>query len=342
VTIPHLLEKLLRREHLSRDEAAFAIGEIMDGRASAAQIGALLSLFRMKGETVDELCGAAMAMRARMTRVRAPEGRVLVDTCGTGGDGQNTFNISTTAAFVAAAAGVSVAKHGNRAVSSRAGSADVLEALGLSLEVDQATLERCLELHGFTFLFAQRLHPAAKHAAGPRRELGVRTIFNLLGPLANPAGAPAQLLGVFDRAWLEPMAEVLRALGAERALVVHARDGLDEISPCAETDAVWADARGIRHLVLSPEDAGLGRSPRGSLAGGDAARNAAIARAVLEGAPGAARDAVVLNAGGALWIAGAATELREGAAMAARAIDIGAARETLRRVCETLREGRAT
>lgn len=324
-----LLQKAALREHLTRDEAAYAIGEIMEGRATAAWIGAFLVAMRMKGETVEELTGAAMALRARATRVRGPESRPLVDTCGTGGDAQGTFNISTGAALLVAAAGGAVAKHGNRAVSSRAGSADVLEALGIAIDVDVPRLEACLDAHGFAFLFAQRLHPAMRNAAGPRRELGLRTLFNLVGPLANPAQAPHQLLGVYDRALLFPMAEVLGHLGVQRALVVHARDGLDEISPCAPTDAAHLDGGEIRTLTLSPESLGVNPAPGGALRGGDATENAAILSSIFHGENGPRRDAITVNAGAALWLCGLAEDPRAGVRLASEALDRGAALATL-------------
>lgn len=336
MSLQELLHKAASRADLTREETAHAIGEIMEGRATPAWIGAFLVAMRMKGETVEELTGAALALRARATRVRGPSHRPLVDTCGTGGDGRATFNISTAAALVVAAAGGAVAKHGNRAVSSRAGSADVLEALGLDLDANVPRLEACLAEHGFAFLFAQRLHPAMRNAAAPRRELGLRTLFNLVGPLANPAQAPFHLLGVYDRALLVPVAEVLGNLEVREALVVHARDGLDELSPCAETDAIHLHHGHLQPLVFAPEPLGLARAPRDALAGGDALENAAILTAILRGELGPRRDAVVLNAGAALWLCGLAEELRGGMELAAQALARGAALGTLEALRATL------
>jgi anthranilate phosphoribosyltransferase len=336
--IPELLRKLALRESLSREEMIAAVGEVMEGRATPAQIGAFLMALRMKGETVEELTGAAEAMRARVTPVRAPAGRPLVDTCGTGGDASGSFNISTAAALVAAASGACVPKHGNRAVSSRAGSADVLEALGVPIDIPADAAERCLERHSFAFLFAPRYHPAMKHAAGPRRELGTRTMFNLLGPLCNPASVTTQVIGVFDRAWLEPLCEVLSNLGTKRALVVHGRDGSDEISIVADTDVCELREGRLRLYTVGPETAGLPRASRGDVAGGDAAENAGILRRILGAHTGPPRDVTLLNAAAALYVAGIAGDLRDGVALAARSIDEGAASALLEDVRRTLEE----
>ena len=308
---------------LSAGEARAAFEAIMDGRVAPARLAAFLVALRMRGETVSEIAEFARVMRERATPVRCGA-RVILDTCGTGGDGAGTFNISTLAAFVVAAAGVVVAKHGNRSVSSRCGSADLLQGLGIRVEVPVATVERCLEEVGIGFLYAPALHDAMRHAAPVRRELGVRTVFNLLGPLINPAGARHQLLGVYDPARLGPLAEVLRALGSERALVVHG-GGLDEITLHATTQI--AELRDGRVVLgsLAPEEAGLGRARLQDLQGGDVEQNVAIARGVLEGSRGPRRDVVLLNAAAALRVAGKAGDLREGVSLAAAAIDSGGA-----------------
>lgn len=319
---------------LSDGEAAAAFEAIMDGRVAPARLAAFLVALRIRGETVAEITAFARVMRARATPVRCGAS-VILDTCGTGGDGAGTFNISTLAAFVAAAAGVVVAKHGNRSASGRCGSADLLEGLGIKVDVPVAAVERCLEEVGIGFLYAPALHEAMRHAAPVRRELGVRTVFNLLGPLINPAGARHQLLGVFDPARLGHVAEVLRALGSERALVVHG-GGLDEITLHATTR--FAELRDGRVVLgtLEPEAAGLGRARLEDLAGGDVGRNVSIARRVLDGERGPHRDIVLMNAAAALLVAGRAGDLREGVALAAGAIDSGGSLrvvERLRAIC---------
>jgi anthranilate phosphoribosyltransferase len=298
-------------------------------------VGAFLAALRLKGETVDEIAGAAEVMRARAERVQvaAP---IFVDTCGTGGDGRNTFNISTTAAFVVAGAGVTVAKHGNRAVSSRSGSADVLAALGVDVDAGIKVVERAIAEVGIGFLFAPRLHPAFKAVAGIRRELGVRTVFNLLGPLANPAGARHQVMGVYEPRWVPIIGGVLAALGALHAFVVHG-SGLDEISVTGMTHVAEVKAGEVERFCVVPEDLGLPRHAESEIAGGDAARNATILRDVLGGQRGAPRDAVLANASAALVCAGAAADLRAGVIVAAESIDRGAATEKLRRLIEATR-----
>lgn len=308
---------------LTRDAAAQVMGEIMDGGATPAQIAALITALRMKGETTDEIAGLATAMRARAEAIR-PRVPFLVDTCGTGGDGAGTFNISTVAAFVVAGAGAYVAKHGNRAVSSRCGSADLLESLRIPVDVSPLRVAEAIEGIGIGFLFAPRFHPAMKHAVGPRREIGLRTVFNVLGPLTNPAGAPRQVIGVYAPSLVERIAEVLRALETEHAFVVHG-GGVDEIS--ISGPSVVAEVRGdeIRTFSMSPEDAGLPRHPPEAVRGGEAAHNSAIAARVLQGERGPHRDVVLLNAAAALVAAGLAGDFREGVAVAAEAIDAGAA-----------------
>jgi anthranilate phosphoribosyltransferase len=331
--IPSLLPRLLRGESLTEAEAQAVIGHVMDGDASEAQIAGLLVALRMKGESVDEIVGAARAMRTHAIAV-VPRRTDLVDTCGTGGDGLRTFNVSTAAGLVAAGAGAGVAKHGNRAVSSASGSADVLEALGVRVDLPAARVAECIDEVGFGFLFAPAHHPAMRHAAPVRRALGVRTIFNVLGPLTNPVGARRQLVGVFDEALVVPIAETLRALGSERALVVHGSDGLDELSPGNPSTCADVTPEGVIVRTIDPATLGLAPSRTEELAGGDAAANAGLLRALFDGELGARRDAVALNAGAALVAAGRADDLAAGLALAIAAIDDGRARLTLERLVE--------
>jgi anthranilate phosphoribosyltransferase len=328
--IQQAIAKLLERQDLSRQEMAAVMTEVADGGATPAQVGAFLAALRLKGETVDEIAGAAEVMRARVDRVRV-EQKVFVDTCGTGGEGRNTFNISTTAAFAVAGAGVTVAKHGNRAVSSRCGSADVLVALGVNVDAPKETVERCIQEVGIGFLFAPRLHPAFKAVAGIRRELGARTIFNLLGPLANPAGARHQVMGVFEPRWVPVIGGVLAALGAAHAFVVHG-EGLDEITVTGMTHVAEVQDGRVERYAVVPEDLGVRRWPENEIAGGDADFNARVLRDVLAGQKGAPRDAVLANAAAALVAAGAAADLRAGVRLAAESIDRGAAAEKLARL----------
>ena len=330
--VQRALQALLDGKTLPEGDAERCMRTIMEGVATPTQIGALLVLLRQRGETVQEVVGFARVMRDKAMRVRAPEGRVVLDTCGTGGDGTGTFNISTLAAIVAAAGGVAVAKHGNRSVSSRVGSADLLEALGVRLELTPAAVSDALRETNFGFLFAPRHHGAMKHAAGPRRELGVRTVFNVLGPLTNPAGATHQLLGVFDAAWVPKLAEVLRELGCERALVVHGEDGLDEVSPTGPTSVVELRGGKLDAQRWQPEDAGVQRCSLADLQGGDLDENLAIARRVLDGEPGPARDAVTLNAGAALYVAGVADDLWKGVQDARLLLESGQARAKLNEI----------
>jgi anthranilate phosphoribosyltransferase len=296
---------------------------IFDGTATAAQVGGLLIALRMKGETVDEVTGAALALRARGRQVGTPPGRVVMDTCGTGGDGAGTFNLSTATAFVLAAAGVVVAKHGNARVSSRCGSADVLEAAGVATEVPVACVEACLAEIGVAFLLAPAFHPVMRTVAAARRELGVRSIFNVLGPLANPARASRQVVGVYDAALVPIVAGALAALGTERSLVVHGDGGLDELSPSGPTEALLVGDGGSRRLTINPEDAGVLRLPLASIAGGGPEANARVLREVLEGAHGPVREAVVLNAAAALWVAGVEADLARAAGLARSLLDAG-------------------
>jgi len=336
------VQKLVAREDLSPAEVDAAFESILAGEASPALLGAFLVAFRMKGETPEEIAAAAVVMRRRATPVRVPPNRLVLDTCGTGGDGAGTFNLSTAAALVAAGTGaVTVAKHGNRSISSRSGSADVLAASGVDVEAPVAVVERCLEELHIGFLFAPALHGAMRHVAPVRREVGVRSVFNLLGPLANPARAPRQLLGVYAAPLVPVVARTLAHLGTERALVVHGEDGLDEVSPAGPTRAAWVEGGTVRELRLTPEEAGLTRIPVEAIRGGEAHDNARTLAGVLAGAPGPVRQAVLLNAGAALWVGGAAGSLAEGVGLAARSIDSGAARERLAGLVALTRRGGA-
>ena len=321
-----VLARLARGETLSSEEAEDAFGAIMSGEATPAQIAGLLMAMRVRGETVAELTGAVRAMQARMLAVAAPEG--AIDVCGTGGDGAGTLNVSTAVTFVLAGCGVPVAKHGNRALSSRAGAADVLAALGVDVDMPLDRVPGAFAAAGCAFLFAPRHHAALRHAAGPRAELGTRTIFNLLGPLANPARVRHQLTGVFDPAWMRPMAETLDRLGTRRAWIVHGQ-GLDEMVVAGETEVVELHGGRIRAFTVVPEDAGLPRAPLEAIRGGDAAGNARVLEALLRGGGGPYRDTVVLNAAAALVVAERAADLREGASLAAGALDDGAALASL-------------
>lgn len=325
-----VLARLADGATLSADEAEAAFGIIMSGEATPAQIAGLLMAMRLRRETVAELTGAVRAMRARMATVAAPPD--AMDVCGTGGDGAGTLNVSTAVTFVLAGCGVPVAKHGNRNLSSLTGGADVLTALGVNVDVPLDRLPAVLADAGCVFLFAPRHHAALRHAAGPRVELGTRTIFNLLGPLANPAQVRQQLTGVYDPRWLRPMAETLHELGTNRAWLVHGQ-GLDELTVAGESQVVELRDGVLREFVVGPGDAGLPCSPVSAIQGGDAATNAAALRALLDGRQGAYRDTVVLNAAAGLIVAGGAGDLRDGAARAARSIDAGHARAALDKLC---------
>ncbi len=317
------IAKLIDRHDLTRAEMSEVMNEIADGGATPAQVGAFLAALRLKGETVDEIAGAADVMRQRVDRVHVDRD-VFVDTCGTGGDNQQTFNISTTAAFTVAGAGVCVAKHGNRSVSSKCGSADVLAAVGINVDASKDVVERCIATCGIGFLFAPKLHPAFKAVAGIRRELGIRSVFNLLGPLANPAGARHQVMGVYEPRWVPILGGVLAALGARHAFVVHG-EGLDEIAVTGMTHVCEVKDGEVERFAILPEDLGLKRWDKAEIRGGDAERNAVILRDVLSGHAGAPRDAVLANAAAALVAAGAADDLRAGVKLAGRSIDSGAA-----------------
>ena len=322
-----VLGRLAAGTTLTQDEAEAAFDIIMSGDATPAQMGAFLMALRIRGETVDEITGAARIMRAKALRIEAPPD--AIDTCGTGGDASGTYNISTGAALVAAACGVPVAKHGNRALSSRAGSSDVLGALGVNLDADIGSVQRALWEIGICFLMAPRHHGAMRHVAGARVELGTRTIFNLLGPLSNPAGARRQLMGVFARHWVEPLAHVLANLGTERAWIVHGSDGLDELTTTGPSFVAELRDGEVRSFELLPEDAGLRRARPEELKGGDPEVNAAAMRVMLAGEAGPFRDVVLLNSAAALLVAGRADDLRAGVALAADAIDSGRARQVL-------------
>ena len=334
-----VLQKLVERVDLSDAEVEATFESIFQGEATPAQMGAFLVGLRLKGETPVEIAAAARVMRRRATAVRTPPGRVVLDTCGTGGDGAGTFNISTAAALVVAGAGVTVAKHGNRSVSSQSGSADLLSACGVRVDAPVETVERCLSEVRLGFLFAPALHGAMRHVAPVRREVGVRSIFNLLGPLANPARAPRQLLGVYASSLVPIVAETLARLGTERALVVHGLEGLDEISPSGPTRAAWVEAGQVREVVIRPEDGGISPVAPGSIRGGAPEENARLLSALLDGGAGPLREAVLLNAGAALWVADAVQSLAEGVLRAAESIDSGAARTRLERLVALTAEG---
>ena len=314
-------------ETLTVDQSRAAFDIMMSGNASQAQIGGFLMGLRVRGETVDEIIGGVTAMRAKMITIEAPVG--AMDVVGTGGDGHNTYNVSTASAMVVAGCGVPVAKHGNKAASSKSGAADVLAALGVKLDADMALVQQALIQGGLCFMLAQRHHGAMKNVGGPRVELGTRTIFNLLGPLSNPAGVKHMLVGVFDRAWVEPFARVLGKLGTSRAWVVHGADGMDELSTTGASYVTELAGGNLRSFEVTPESVGLPRVGLDDLKGGDAEANGAAIRALLDGAPGPFRDIVLYNAGAALVVAGKAGDHRAGIAMAAAAIDSGAARAKL-------------
>jgi anthranilate phosphoribosyltransferase len=337
--IQHALARLLDGHSLSREEARDAMGAIMTGEATPAQIGGFLVALRLKGETADEIAGFAEAIRGHVVAV-TPRRDDLVDTAGTGGDGQATINISTAAALVAAAAGAAVAKHGNRAVSSASGSADVLEALGFALELPTERIERSIDELGFGFLFAPTHHPGFRHAAPVRRELAARTVFNVLGPLTNPAGARAQVVGVYDPALVPTIADVLARLGSRRAFVVHGSGAIDELSP-AGPNLVYEVADGeVRQRDVDPQVLGLARCAPAQLRGGSPEENAAVIRAVFSGEErGAKRDAILLNAAGAIAAGGHAEDLRDGLELARETVDSGAAAERLEALAAFSRDG---
>ena len=328
MNIQQAIARLVGGANLTEQEMVEVMNQVMTGEATPIQVGAFLTALRIQGETVEEVTGAARVMREKALHVEAGEGCVL-DTCGTGGDGKNTFNISTTVAFVVAAAGITVAKHGNRAVSSGSGSADVLGALGVKIDVPKEMVERCLREAHIGFLFAPAMHGAMKYAAAPRREVGIRTIFNLLGPLTNPARASHQLIGIYDGSLIETVAQVLGNLGSRRAMVVHGEEGLDEISIGGPTAvAEWKDGAVARY-TLNPEEFGFEKHPAARLTAGDPEECAAIVTSVLTGQPGPARDVVLINSGAALCVSERAATLADGIELARERIDSGAALERL-------------
>jgi anthranilate phosphoribosyltransferase len=331
--LPLALQHLLDRKDLKPSDMRKLMRTIMSVGATPAQIGAFLVALRAKGETVEEVAAAAEVLREMATKVPVT-GEHVIDTCGTGGDASNTFNISTTAAFVVAAAGGRVAKHGNRSVSGRSGSADVLEAAGVNLDLTPDQVKACIEQVGVGFLFAQRHHGAMKYAIGPRKEIGIRTVFNLLGPLTNPAGAANQLIGVYAESWVEPLAQVLKKLGSRHVLVVHAEDGLDEISIGAPTKVAELKNGRIASYTIEPEQFGITRSPLTELAVKTPRASLAMMLGVLDGQLGPARNIVALNAGAAIYAAGLADDLVTGIDLAYAAIDDGSARQKLNRLVE--------
>jgi anthranilate phosphoribosyltransferase len=325
-----LIAKVATGAPLTREEAADAFDRMMSGEATPSQMGGLLMGLRVRGETVDEITGAVTTMRAKMLGVKAPPD--AVDVVGTGGDASGSYNISTCAAFIVAGAGVPVAKHGNRALSSKSGAADVLQALGVKIDLTPDQVSRCIAEAGIGFMFAPAHHPAMKNVGPTRVELGTRTIFNLLGPLSNPASVKRQMIGTFSKHWVEPMAQVLNNLGSESVWVVHGSDGLDEITTAGPTSVAELKDGKIRTFEITPEDAGLPRAKPGALKGGDAVENAKALLDVLKGKKGAFRDVAVLNAAAALIVAGRAKDLKEGAALAAKSIDSGEAEGRLDRL----------
>ena len=325
-----LIGKVATGAALTREEAASAFDSMMSGEATPSQMGGLLMALRVRGETVDEITGAVSAMRAKMLRVTAPAD--AVDVVGTGGDGSGSVNVSTCASFIVAGAGVPVAKHGNRALSSKSGAADCLAALGIKIDLAPEQVGRCVNEAGIGFMFAPAHHPAMKNVGPTRVELATRTIFNLLGPLSNPAGVRRQMVGVFSRKWVEPLAQVLKNLGSDSVWVVHGSDGLDEITLTGPTFVAALENGNIRTFEVTPDDAGLSRAGGDALKGGDAEANAASLRGVLEGRPGAFRDVALLNAAAALVVAGKAKDLKDGTALGAKSLDSGAAMDKLKRL----------
>lgn len=333
MNIREAIEKLVNRVNLSEADTVDVMNQIMTGEATPLQVASFLTALRMKGETVEEITGAARVMREKAHRVNVG-GKTVLDTCGTGGDQKGTFNISTTAAFVVAGAGVDVAKHGNRSVSSLSGSADVLGALGVKVDAPKERVEQCIAKIGIGFLFAPLLHEAMKYAVGPRRDIGIRTIFNILGPLTNPAMASYQLIGIYSGELVATIANVLKNLGSVRAMVVHGLEGLDEISLCGPTKVAELRDGQVKEYVLEPEQVGLKRCKLEDLHGGSAGQSALIVKAVLAGEKGPARDVVLLNSGAALYVSGKATSVQDGIALAAASIDSGKARQKLEQLVE--------
>src|SRR5215475_1572686 len=330
IELKALIGQVATGAHLSRDQAAAAFDSMMAGEATPSQMGGLLMALRVRGETVDEITGAVSAMRAKMVRVEAPPG--AIDVVGTGGDASGSYNISTCSAFVVAGAGVPVAKHGNRALSSRSGAADVLSALGVKIDLTPEAIAHCIADAGIGFMFAPSHHPAMKNVGPTRVELGTRTIFNLLGPLSNPANVKRQMVGVFSKQWVEPLAQVLKNLGSERAFVVHGSDGLDEITTSGPTSVAALENGTVKTFEIAPEDVGLAKAKPEALRGGDAETNAAALLAVLKGNKGPFRDIAIFNAAAALVVASRAKDLKEGVALAKKSLDSGEAEGRLDRL----------
>jgi len=338
--LQRFIAEVVEGKDLSEEEASKAMAHIMEGEALPTQIASFLTALRMKGETSQEIAGFARAMRAKAVRIRAKEGECVVDTCGTGGDGCGTFNISTAVAFVAAGGGLTVAKHGNRSVSSKSGSADVLEALGVKITLPPEKVEECLQENGLAFLFAPSFHPAMKHALGPRKEIGIRTAFNLLGPLTNPAGATVHLLGLYREDLTRPVAEVLKSLGSKAAFVVHGADHSDEISITGKTTVCQLKEGAITNYQIQPEEVGLRRANLEAIRGGTPEKNAQILLQILKGDPGPTRDVVLLNGAAVFVASGRVPNLREGIEMARESIDSGKAMKKLEGLIEfSHREG---
>jgi anthranilate phosphoribosyltransferase len=333
MNIREAIEKLVNRIGLSEAETIGVMDQIMTGEATPLQVAAFLTALRMKGETVEEITGAARVMREKADRVKV-QAKIVLDTCGTGGDQKGTFNISTTSAFVVAGAGVNVAKHGNRSVSSQSGSADVLGALGVKVDAPKQRVEQCIEQIGIGFLFAPLLHGAMKYAVQPRRDIGIRTVFNLLGPLTNPAMASHQLLGIYSGELVGTMAHVLKNLGSVRAMAVHGVEGLDEISLCGPTKIAELRDGEVKEYVVEPEQWGLKKCRLDELHVGNPEESAAIVRSVLQGVAGPARDVVLLNSGAALYVSGKAATIQDGVRLAAESIDSGKARRKLEQLAE--------
>ncbi len=327
-----ILEHLAKGQPLSAVMARNAFAQIMDGHVDDAQIGAFLMGLRVTGESTEIITAGALSLRERLAQVQAPEG--AIDTCGTGGDSKGTYNISTAAALIVAGTGVCVAKHGNKALSSKSGSAEVLEALGVRLQISSPQIEACFTGANIGFMFAPTLHIAMRHVAGARRALGIRSVFNLIGPLANPAGVRHQLLGVFDARWTEPIAGALRELGAKRAWVVHGSDGLDEITTTGPTRVSALEDGQIKTFEITPEEFGIKRTSEAELVGGEPAQNAMAIRALLDGKPGAYRDIALLNAGAAVYVAGRVANVGEGIALCTQKLDDGAAAQALARLVQ--------
>lgn len=331
--IQSAINEVISGNNLSRDDMHTVMKTIMQGEATPAQIGGLLVALRLKGESVDEITAAAEVMRELASKVDVDKTN-LVDTCGTGGDGANTFNISTTSAFIVAASGAKVAKHGNRSVSSKSGSADILEAAGINLELNAEQIVNCIENVGIGFMFAPMHHSAMKHAIGPRRELGIRTLFNVLGPLTNPAGAPNQVIGIFSNDWLEPLAETLKQLGSKHVLVVHAQDGMDEISIASKTNVAELKNGEINAFEISPDDFGMDNQDISELAVNGVDESLTMMRSVLDNTDGAAKDIVCLNAGAAIYTAGLADSIQSGVVIAEKTIASGAAKQKLEQLIQ--------